>query len=37
MLAYVVSDGRLLELKPSDWTFLLMGIGLCGLLTLFAL
>jgi hypothetical protein len=37
MLAHLVSDGRLLELKPSDWTFLLVGIGLCGLITLFAL
>jgi hypothetical protein len=37
MLAHLVSDGRLLELKLSDWTFLLVGIGLCGLVTLFAL
>ncbi len=36
MLAYVVSDGRLLQLKPSDWTFLLVGICLCGMLTVFA-
>jgi hypothetical protein len=34
MLAYVVSEGRLFALKPSDWSVLLGGVTLCGLLTL---
>ena len=35
MLAYVVNEGRLFELKPSEWSMLLGGVALCGLLTLF--
>lgn len=34
MLQYVVSEGRLFALKPSDWSMLLGGVTLCGLLTL---
>jgi hypothetical protein len=34
MLAYVVSEGRLFALKPSDWSMLLGGVTLCGLMTL---
>ena len=34
MLAYVVSEGRLFALKPSEWSMLLSGVVLCGLLTL---
>ena len=34
MLAYVVSEGRLFALKPSDWSMLLGGVILCGLMTL---
>ena len=34
MLAYVVSEGRLFALKPSDWSLLLGGVMFCGLLTL---
>ena len=34
MLAYVVSEGRFFALKPSDWSLLLGGVMLCGLLTL---
>ena len=34
MLAYVVSDGRLFGLKPSEWAMLLVGVILCGLVTL---
>jgi hypothetical protein len=34
MLAYVVSEGRLFALKPSDWSMLLGGVTLCGILTL---
>ena len=34
MLEYVVSEGRLFALKPSDWSMLLGGVTLCGLLTL---
>ena len=35
MFAYVVNEGRLFALKPSDWSVLLGGVALCGLLTLF--
>jgi hypothetical protein len=34
MLAYVVSDGRLFALKPSEWTMLLVGVAACGFLAL---
>jgi hypothetical protein len=34
MLEYVVSDGRLFALTPSEWSMLLGGVMLCGLLTL---
>jgi hypothetical protein len=34
MLAYVVSDGRLFALNPSEWTMLLVGVAACGFLTL---
>jgi len=34
IMAYVVSDGRLCALKPSEWSFLLAGVTLCGLVTL---
>src|SRR5262249_30862 len=34
MLAYGVSEGRFFALKPSDWSLLLGGVMLCGLLTL---
>jgi hypothetical protein len=34
MLAYVVSEGRLFALKPSEWSMLLGGVIFCGLLTL---
>jgi hypothetical protein len=34
MLAYVVSEGRLFALNPSDWAMLLVGVTLCGLGTL---
>jgi hypothetical protein len=34
MLAYVVNDGRLFALKPSDWAMLLVGVAVCGLLAL---
>jgi hypothetical protein len=34
MLAYVVSEGRLFALNPSEWSMLLGGVTLCGLLTL---
>ncbi|MFY9598977.1 MAG: hypothetical protein WAR02_01950 [Pseudolabrys sp.] len=33
-LAYVVNEGRLFALKPSEWSMLLGGVTLCGLLTL---
>jgi hypothetical protein len=34
MMAYIVSDGRLFGLKSSEWAMLLVGVVLCGLLTL---
>jgi len=34
MLSYVINEGRLFALKPSDWSMLLGGVALCGLLAL---
>lgn len=34
MMSYVMSEGRLCALKPSEWSLLLVGIGLCGFATL---
>jgi hypothetical protein len=34
MLAYVVNEGRLCALKPSEWSILLAGVALCGFVTL---
>jgi hypothetical protein len=34
MMAYVVSDGRLFALRPSEWSMLLVGVALCGLIAL---
>jgi hypothetical protein len=34
MMAYVVSEGRLFALKPSEWSMLLVGVALCGFLTM---
>ncbi|MGB8578777.1 MAG: hypothetical protein WCD56_19770 [Pseudolabrys sp.] len=34
MLAYVVSEGRLCAMKPSEWSILLTGVALCGFVTL---
>jgi len=33
-MAYVVSEGRLFWLKPSEWSVLLVSVALCGFLTL---
>jgi hypothetical protein len=33
MMAHVISEGRLLSLKPFDWAVLLVGMTLCGALT----
>jgi len=30
MMAYVVSEGRVFALKPSEWGMLLIGVTLCG-------
>jgi hypothetical protein len=30
MLAYVLNEGRLCALKPSEWSILLAGVVLCG-------
>jgi len=37
MMSYVVSEGRLFALKPSEWLILLIGVALSGLLTLLLL
>jgi len=37
VLAYVVNDGRVCALKPSEWSILLAGVVLCGFVTLFVL
>ena len=34
MKVYLVSEGRLFALKPSEWAMLLVGVALCGLATL---
>ena len=34
MMACVVSDGRLFGFKPSEWAILLVGVELCGFVTL---
>ena len=34
MLTYVMSDGRLFGLNPSEWSILIGGVMLCGLFTL---
>jgi len=34
IMAYVVSDGRLCALKPSEWSLLLAGVTVCGVATL---
>ena len=34
MMAYLVSEGRPLSLKPFEWLMLLVGGTLCGSLTL---
>ena len=34
MLAYVASDGRLFALNPSEWAMLLVGVAVCGFLTM---
>ena len=34
MMAYVVSDGRVFALKPSEWSMLLVGVAISGLVTL---
>ncbi|MGA8970855.1 MAG: hypothetical protein WB382_21620 [Pseudolabrys sp.] len=34
VLAYVMNEGRLCALKPSEWSILLVGVALCGFGTL---
>jgi hypothetical protein len=34
MMAYLISEGRLFELKPSEWAIMLGGVALCGLVAL---
>jgi hypothetical protein len=34
IMAYVINEGRLCALKPSEWSLLLVGVALCGFLTL---
>jgi len=35
MIAYLVRNGRVFELTPSDWSVLLVGVTFSALLTLF--
>lgn len=35
VMAYVASDGRLFALKPSEWSMLLIGVALCGVVAVF--
>jgi hypothetical protein len=35
MLSYVVNEGRLFALKPSEWSMLLVGVTFCGFIALF--
>jgi len=37
VFAYVVSDGRMCALKPSEWSILLIGVALCGIVTMVVL
>ena len=37
VFAYVVSDGRVCALKPSEWSILLSGVALCGVVTMVVL
>jgi hypothetical protein len=30
MMTYIVAEGRLFGLKPSEWSILLVGVALCG-------
>ena len=34
MIAYIVSEGRLFALKPSEWLMLFVGVALCGFVAL---
>jgi hypothetical protein len=34
MIAYIVSEGRVFELKPSEWAIMLVGVALCGFIAL---
>jgi len=34
VLAYVVNEGRVCALKPSEWSLLLVGVALCGFATM---
>ena len=34
MMTYVISEGRLFALKPSEWAMMLVGVALCGFITL---
>ena len=37
VFAYVVNDGRVCALKPSEWSILLAGVALCGVVTMVVL
>ena len=34
IMAYVVNDGRLCALDPSEWAMLVVGVALCGVIAL---
>ena len=37
VFAHVVNDGRVCALKPSEWSILLTGVALCGVVTMVVL
>ena len=37
VFAYVINDGRVCALKPSEWSILLTGVALCGVVTMVVL
>ena len=34
VMAYLVNEGRVCALKPSEWSMLIIGVALCGLIAL---
>jgi hypothetical protein len=34
MMTYVISEGRLFGLTPAEWSMMLGGVAICGIITL---